>query len=90
MTVRVVPRAAKPSIAVDADGRLRARLHSPPVDGAANDELVAMLARTFDLPRRAVAIVGGAQGRTKRVRLEGIDERRVAAVLEGLPPIRAV
>ena len=84
VTVRVAPRASKPSIVVDPDGVLRARLHSPPVDGAANDELVAMLARTFGLPRGAIAIVGGAQARTKRVRLDGIDERRAAAVLEGL------
>ena len=69
---------------MDPDGRLRARLHSPPEGGAANDELVAMLARTFDLPRGAVAVVGGAQSRTKRVTLAGIDERRAAAVLAGL------
>jgi uncharacterized protein (TIGR00251 family) len=84
LTVKVVPRAAKPSLGVDADGVLRARLHSPPVEGAANDELIALLARTFDLPRRAVTIAGGAQARTKRVKLEGIDERQVAAVVGAL------
>ena len=81
LTVKVVPRAAKPSLAVDTDGVLRARLHSPPVEGAANVELIALVARVFDVPRRAVTIAGGAQSRTKRVKLEGIDERRVAAVV---------
>jgi uncharacterized protein (TIGR00251 family) len=84
LTVKVVPRAAQPSLTVDEDGTLRARLHSPPVEGAANDELVAVLAAAFGLPRRAVAIVGGAQARTKRVRLEGIDAPRAAAVVAGL------
>jgi len=41
LTVKVVPRASKPGLTVDEDGTLRARLHSPPVEGAANDELIA-------------------------------------------------
>jgi uncharacterized protein YggU (UPF0235/DUF167 family) len=40
-----------------------------------------MLADAFDLPRRAVTIAGGAQSRTKRVQLDGVDESRAAAVL---------
>ena len=89
LTLRVVPRASKPSLTVGTDGTLRARLHSPPVEGAANDELVDMLARAFDLPRRAVTIASGAQSRTKRVKLDGIDEARAAAVIARLP-IRTV
>jgi uncharacterized protein (TIGR00251 family) len=77
----VTPRASKPGITVDADGTLKVRLQSPPVEGAANAELVAMLADAFGLPRRAITIAGGAQARTKRVVLEGIDERRAAAVI---------
>ena len=81
LTVRVTPRASKPGIAVDADGTLKVRLQSPPVEGAANAELVAVLADAFGLPRRAVTIAGGAHSRTKRVVLDGIDERRAAAVM---------
>ena len=59
---------------MEADGTLKVRLQSPPVDGAANEELVEVLAEVFDVPRRAVTIVGGAQSRTKRVQLEGISD----------------
>ena len=45
---------------------------------------IAMLAAAFALSRRAVSIVGGAQSRTKRVRLEGIDAQRAASVVSGL------
>ena len=62
LTVKVVPRASKPGLTVDEDGTLRARLHSPPVEGAANDELIAMLAAAFALSRRAVSIVGSNHG----------------------------
>ena len=68
-----------------ADGTLKVRLQSPPVEGAANEELIAVLAQAFGLPRRAVTIAGGAHARTKRVKLVGLDERRAAAVLATLP-----
>ena len=74
LSVRVIPRASKPGIAVEADGSLKVRLKSPPVEGAANDELVDLLAKAFGLPRRAVTITGGAHARTKRVHVEGIDD----------------
>jgi uncharacterized protein (TIGR00251 family) len=80
LTIRVVPRASKPGITVDANGTLKIRLQSPPVDGAANDELVELLAAAFGVPRRAVTIAGGAHARTKRVQIDGVDERQVAAV----------
>jgi len=66
---------------VDADGTLKVRLRSPPVEGAANEELIAILAKAFGLPRRAVTIAAGAHARTKRVMLDGIDERRAAALM---------
>ena len=84
LAVKVVPRASKPGITVAPDGSLRVRLKSPPVEGAANTELIELLAATFKVPRRAVTIAAGAHARTKRVQLEGIDERSAAAALAGL------
>lgn len=84
LVVRVVPRASKAGIAVEADGSVKVRLQSPPVDGAANAELVQLLAAAFGVPRRAVTIARGAHARTKHVQLEGIDEQRGAAVLATL------
>jgi uncharacterized protein (TIGR00251 family) len=78
--VKVVPRASKPGISA-AGGTLRVRLQAPPVDGAANTELIEVLASAFGLAKRAVSIVAGAHSRTKRVRLEGIDATAVAAVM---------
>jgi uncharacterized protein (TIGR00251 family) len=83
LRVRVIPRASKPGIAVEADGSLKVHLKSPPVEGAANAELIELLANVLGVPRRAVTIAGGAHARTKRVEVEGIDERRAAVVLAG-------
>ena len=84
LTVRVVPRASKPGLVIESDGGLKVRLQSPPVGGAANAELLDVLSAAFGVPRRAVTIAGGASSRTKRVRLDGVDEPRVAAVLARL------
>jgi uncharacterized protein (TIGR00251 family) len=74
LTVKVVPRASKLGLAVEPDGSLTVRLHSPPVDGAANAELIEVLAEAYHVPRRAITIVGGAHARTKRVQIDGIDD----------------
>ncbi len=73
LSIRVIPRAGKSAVDGVRDGALLVRLKAPPVEGAANDELVALLARTLDVPKRSVAIVSGARGRQKRIRVAGID-----------------
>jgi hypothetical protein len=56
---------------------LRIRLSAPPVDGAANDELVKFLAHVFAVARRDVRILAGESSRSKIVEIEGITERAV-------------
>jgi len=70
--VRVIPRAAKPGIAGSRHGALLVRLKAPPVDGAANAELIELMAKAAGVPRRSVSIVSGDRGRTKRVAITGI------------------
>jgi uncharacterized protein (TIGR00251 family) len=65
--VYVVPRASRSEIAGEHNGALRVRIAAPPVDGAANRELIAVLAKELHVPRSAVAIDAGHNSRTKRV-----------------------
>ena len=81
LTVRVVPRAGRSEIAGTRDGALLVRLNAPPVDGAANAELVAVLAEALDVPRRNVTIESGATSKRKRVRISGISADRAASRL---------
>lgn len=82
VTVRVTPRAGKTAIAGVRDDVLLVKLASAPVDGAANDALVALLADTFDLPKRNVQIMSGDRSRTKRVELAGGSATRMADRLD--------
>ena len=77
--VRVVPRAGRSGVDGARDGRLLVRLAAPPVDGAANDTLIELLATLCERPKRAVRIVSGERSRSKRVSVEGLtvaDARR--------------
>lgn len=69
MQVRVKPRARVSSLVQTPDGTWEARLKSPPVDGKANEELVALVAEHFRCRKAAVSIKSGASGRVKLVKI---------------------
>ena len=76
LAVKVTPRASRTEITgiqPQADGRtaLAVRVASPPVDGAANDVLVAWLAKQLGVARSAITLRSGATGRLKILRIEG-------------------
>ena len=81
LAVRVIPRARKHEIAGTREGALLVRLAAPPVDGAANDALVAFLADRLRVPRRAIRIVSGERGRQKRVAVAGVTAAQVLALV---------
>ena len=65
------------------DGALLVRLAAAPVDGAANAELIEILARSLDLPKHHIEIVSGDRSRSKRVRVIGLDARVALTTLLG-------
>ena len=81
LDVRVMPRAGRSGFGGLRDGALLVRLAAAPVDGAANDELIALLAKTLRIPRRAITIVSGERSRSKRIRIAGIDREQALAKL---------
>jgi uncharacterized protein (TIGR00251 family) len=62
-------------------GAFLVRLAAPPVDGAANEALVAFLADALDLPRRNITLVAGEKSRSKRVQIVGLEIESVRARL---------
>ena len=80
-SVRVQPRAAHSAVEGIHGGALKVRLRAPPVDGAANDALIELLAERLDVPKRAITIVSGATARTKLVEVNGVNAARVRALV---------
>ncbi|MBL8202114.1 MAG: DUF167 domain-containing protein [Chromatiales bacterium] len=69
--VRVKPNARTSALEQLADGTWLAALKAPPVDGKANAELIALVARRFGQPKSRVSIRRGASGRVKLVTIAG-------------------
>ena len=81
LTVHVQPKAAR-TACVGAHGEaLKIRIAAPPVEGAANRELIRFLADELSLPVSAVHIESGETSRHKRVRLQGTTAVHVMARL---------
>ena len=81
ISVRAKPRA-KRSRVLRAEGlSIDVALAAPPVDGAANDELVDVLSAALSLPKKQFELVMGASSKTKVVAVRGLDAALVVARL---------
>lgn len=85
--IRVIPRAGRTAVAGFRGDALLCRLAAAPVDGAANDALVALLSQALGVSRGAVRIQSGARARTKVVEIEGLSapdlQYRLTQIFEG-------
>lgn len=79
--VQVVPRASRVAIEALGDLHFKVRLTSPPVEGAANKQLVDVLADHLSIPRRQVEIIAGENSRHKRLRVRGAAGETVNRLL---------
>ena len=77
VTIRVIPRAGRTAVAGMRGEAVVVRLAAAPLDGAANDALIAFVAATLGCPRRDIAIVSGEKSRDKRLRIEGFTAEDV-------------
>lgn len=86
--VQVVPRASRSEIVGEHNGALRVRIAASPVDGAANEELVRLLARSLQVPRSAVEITAGHSAKLKTVRVGGLEPSAIKNLLVPQGPKR--
>ncbi|HUA38349.1 MAG TPA: DUF167 domain-containing protein [Candidatus Sulfopaludibacter sp.] len=79
LSVKLQPRASLNEIVPPdrAGGELRIRVTAPPVDAAANEALVRLLAERLDCARSSVELVRGHKSRHKTVRLHGFTAEEV-------------
>jgi len=82
-SVRVVPRASKSKIVGEHDGTLKVRISSPPVDGAANAELVKLLSKTFGVSKSKIQILNGQTSKTKQICVSNITGKNLTDILQG-------
>ena len=71
ISVRAKPRSSVSALEPEAPGKWVARLRSSPVDGKANAELIALVAKHFGCARSCFSVISGAAARLKLVRISG-------------------
>lgn len=74
LTVKVKPNYKHQSIQEQPDGSLTVHLKSPPIDGKANQELIALLAKKFNLSKSSIAIKAGFSSRNKLVEIPNLPQ----------------
>ncbi len=84
LRVRATPRARSTVLARRPDGSLAARIAAPPSDGRANRTLIDLLAKSLDLPRRAISIERGKRARNKRIAVTTDNPSTVKAAVSRL------
>lgn len=81
--IRVVPRASRNELGGVLGDRLKIKIAAPPVDSAANEELIAFLAKRLGLSRGAIRITQGQTSRNKTLLVHGLSAAAAAAALTG-------
>ncbi len=82
LSLHIQPGAKKTEVAGLHGEALKIRLHAPPVDGKANDALVAYLAERLGVPKARVVLESGQTSRSKRVRVVGVAAEALVASLK--------
>lgn len=80
--VRVVPRASRSEVVGELDGALKVRIAAPPVDGAANAELVKVLAKHYGVSKSDIEIAGGTTSKRKRIKINNLSQSKLQEVIK--------
>lgn len=70
--VRVIPRSSKSEIVGEYNDCLKVKLTSPPVDGEANEELIKLFSKTFNISKSDIFILSGQTSKTKQIQISGL------------------
>lgn len=81
LAVKLQPRASKSEIVGPLGAELRIKVTAPPVDAAANEALLRLLAEVLDCPRGKVELIRGHTSRHKIIKLHGMQPNLVTAKL---------
>jgi uncharacterized protein (TIGR00251 family) len=86
--LRVIPRSPRTGVEGIRNGRVLLRVTAPPVDSAANEAVVALLADVLGVAKRSVRLVSGTTGRNKTLEVDGVNVNDVMARLRQPEPER--
>ena len=81
--VTVTPKSSRSLVTADEQGNIKVYLNSPPVEGKANKECIALISKKIGVPKSRITIEKGEKGRSKRIAVEGLDTEDVFKLIKG-------
>ncbi len=82
-SVRVIPRSSQNEIIGEHNGALKVKLTSPPVEGAANKELINLISKRLEISKSSVEITGGKHSKTKKLKVKWVKAKTILELLRG-------
>lgn len=86
LAVRAQPGARKTAVVgiygEGASAQLKIAINAPPIQGRANDALIAFIAELFSLPKSAIALTSGASSRNKVFLMRGVSPAKAEAAIK--------
>lgn len=73
LNITVTPKSSRSLVTSDDEGNVKVYLNSPPVEGKANKECIALISKKLKIPKSRVSIVKGEKGRSKRIEVKGLN-----------------
>ena len=80
----VQPKSSRTRIVGLHDGSIKLTITAPPVEGKANAQVTAFMAKLFKIPKSAITLLSGHQGRHKRLAVTGITQEEIRRILTPL------
>ena len=73
LNITVTPKSSRSLVTSDDEGNVKVYLNSPPIEGKANKECIALISKKLKIPKSRVSIVKGEKGRSKRIEVKGLN-----------------
>jgi len=84
LNIYVQPRASKAGLANLFDNQLKIKIQSPPIDGAANKELIKFFSSLFKVAKSDIDIVSGISSRRKIIKINNFDKKILEKIIKNL------
>lgn len=82
LSLHVQPNAPQSKIIGEYNGSLKIKIHAPPVDGKANEEIIRFLAKILEIPKARIEILKGETFKLKKVLIRGLEEAAVRSLID--------
>lgn len=83
LDITVSPKSSKKKISIGENNHMKIYLTSPPVDGKANAELIALFSKNLKVPKSDIEIISGLKSKKKRIAIFGLTPEEIFKKIQG-------